>query len=321
MVKVSIVVPIYNTEKYLKNCIESLLGQTLKDIEIILINDGSPGNASEIVKSYNDKRIVYIEKENEGIGATRNLGIEKASGEYLMFIDSDDYIAPDCAEKMYNRAKEDDLDLVISDYYEDRNGVIKEIKYDTFEDCSLEDHSGLINHINLGPCNKIYKKTIFDDESIRFEEKLKYEDVPFVLKAMVKAKRIGKIDECLSYYVIHDDSQTTVRDAHIFDILDICQIIIKSLNGYDYLKKPLVEVIVMILTDYTIQQRYIADKQSRTKFIDEAFKMLDSLDGSWRKCEYLKRFNLLKRTIKSHANLTKLYCSVYNWKTNFISKK
>ncbi len=309
MVKVSIIVPVYNTEKYLKKCVESLLSQTEKDIEIILINDGSTDKSEKIIKSFEDDRIVYISKKNSGIGSTRNLGITKAKGKYIMFIDSDDYIAPNCVEKMYNKAINDNCDIVISDYYEDCNGIIKEIRFKSFNNTSLNDNPSILNNINLGPCNKIYKKSILKD--VKFEESLKYEDAPFVIKAFINAKKIGKLNECLSYYVIHENSQTTIRDKRIFDILDISNIIINLLKPYDNCKASLTNLIVMILTDYTIQQRYINNKELRNTFIDKAFNILDNLDKNWRKCEYLKKFRFDKRIIKSNKTLTKLYCNIY----------
>lgn len=104
MNKVSLIVPVYNTSKYLEKCINSLINQTLKDIEIIIINDGSTDNSEKIIKKFNDKRIKYIAKQNEGIGKTRNLGIEKATGEYLAFVDSDDYLSIDFCKKMYTKS-------------------------------------------------------------------------------------------------------------------------------------------------------------------------------------------------------------------------
>lgn len=311
MAKVSIIVPVYNTAKYLDKCINSLLNQTLEDIEVIIINDGSPDNADKVINSYKDKRIKYIKKANEGIGKTRNLGIEESTGEYLMFIDSDDYIGLDCTEKMYNRAKKDNLDIVISNYFEDRDGVITEIKFPSFPDSSLEECPELLNKVNLGPCNKIYKRELFEDKNNRFEENLKYEDAPFVCKLLCNAKKIGKIDECLSYYVIHEASETTVRDERIFDIIEINKIIVDTLSKYDYLHVPMINVSVMILTDYTIQQRYVGDKEARNRFIDIAFSELDKIDKRWRKCSYLKRFSLVRRIIKTNRLLTKAYCSWY----------
>ena len=221
MVKVSIIVPVYNTAKYLSMCIESLINQTLKDIEIILINDGSTDESESIIKKYKDKRIKYIFKKNEGIGKTRNLGIEKTNGEYLAFIDSDDYIEPNFCEVMYNKAIKDECDIVICDYYKDINERLEEVKFASFKDTNLKENPEIINLINLGPCNKIYKKDLFKNQKNRFVENLKYEDAPFVCRLLLSAKKIGKIDECLAHYVIHEKSETTTRDERIFDILKI----------------------------------------------------------------------------------------------------
>ena len=312
MVNVSIIVPVYNTAKYLNKCINSLLNQTLKEIEIILINDGSTDNSESIIKKYKDKRIKYISKKNEGIGKTRNLGIEKTNGEYLAFIDSDDYIEPNFCEVMYNKAIKDECDIVICDYFEDINNELKEIKFASFKDANLMENPEIINYINLGPCNKIYKKELFKDKNNRFIENLKYEDAPFVCRLLLSAQKIGKIDECLAHYVIHEKSETTTRDERIFDILKITDIIVKDLEKYDYMHEAMINLVVMILTDYTIQQRYIKSKSSRNKFIDMAFHYLDNLDSKWRRCNYLNEFSYLKRKVKSSKILTKLYCTIYN---------
>ena len=106
MIKVSVIVPIYNAEKYLKQCLDSIQSQTLKDIEVIMIDDGSTDGSSEIAKSYlSDNRFSYYYKGNEGLAAARADGIVRADGEYLGFIDSDDWIEPDMYEKMYKAAK------------------------------------------------------------------------------------------------------------------------------------------------------------------------------------------------------------------------
>ena len=310
MVKVSVIVPIYNTEKYLSRCIESLINQSEKDIEIILLNDGSTDKSEEVINSYKDKRIKYIKKENTGIGSTRNLGINKSKGEYLMFIDSDDYIDLKCVEKMYNYAIKNKSDLVISDFYKDYGNKLEEIKIQKFNGSSLKENPKIINYINLGPCNKLYKKEILKDTY--FEENLKYEDAPFVIKALKNAHKITKINECLSYYVIHNNSQTTIRDKKIFDILEISNIIKNTLNE-DIYHEELVNLLTMILTDYTIQQRYIKNSNIRNSFIDKAFIMLNKIDPKWQKCNYMKNISFIKRFIKSHKLLIKAYCSLYSF--------
>ena len=119
MPKVSIVVPIYNVEKYLEQCIDSIINQTLKEIEIILVDDGSPDNCPQICDDYvkKDSRIKVVHKTNGGLSSARNAGIEIATGDYIGFVDSDDYIELDMYEKMYNIAIENNVDFVMSDYY------------------------------------------------------------------------------------------------------------------------------------------------------------------------------------------------------------
>lgn len=312
MVKVSLIVPVYNTAKYLRKCIDSILNQTLKEIEVIIINDGSKDNSEDIIKSYKDERITYIKKRNEGIGKTRNLGIDKAKGEFIAFVDSDDYLSANFCEVLYNKANTSGCDLVICDYYKDM-GSLSEIKFPSFEDTSLQNTPTIINNINLGPCNKMYNRKLLIDNKIKFEENLKYEDAPFVVNALLKAKKIGKVDECLTYYVVHENSETTIRDSRIFDILKITDIVINDMKKYPYLKEETVNIAVLILADYTVQQRYIGNRKERNRFIDEAFSILDNLSDNWKNAECLKKFSGCKKLLKTNKTFTKIYCSLYHF--------
>ena len=252
---ISIIVPIYNSEKYLNKCIDSLINQTEKNIEIILVNDGSTDNSEEIIKEYKDKRIKYYKNKNQGIGKTRNFGIEQATGSYIMFVDSDDYIEKNACEKMYNKAVNENLDVVLCDFYKEYdNGNIEEIHTNSFNNSSLKENPNIITDY-LCPWAKIYDRKMIIDNNIKFVENLKYEDAPFVIKALCTAKKIGKIDECLNYYLIHDNSETTVRDKKCFDILQIIDIIRNYTSNFDYLKEKIDELTVRIITNYTIQQR------------------------------------------------------------------
>lgn len=310
MTKVSLIVPVYNTEKYLNKCMNSLIEQTLKDIEIIIINDGSTDNSESIIKSYKDSRIKYISKLNEGIGKTRNMGIDLAKGEYLAFVDSDDYLAVDFCEKMYKKATKDNCDVVVCNFYKVDDKII-EVNFDSFNDSSLKENPALINMINLGPCNKIYKKSLFDNADNRFVENLKYEDAPFIVKMLLSADKIGKLEDYLTYYVIHDNSQTTIRDEKVFDILLIVDMIVNDLMKANFDNKELTNLVVMILTDYTIQQRYVKDSKIRNEFINKCFLYLNKLDKDWKKCTYLKKFSTIKRIVKTNKILTKIYCILY----------
>lgn len=312
MAKVSLIVPIYNSSGYLNKCVDSLLNQTLKDIEIILINDGSTDESEKIIKSYNDKRIKYISKKNEGIGKSRNRGIKEATGEFIAFVDSDDYLNEHFCEYMYKKAHNDNCELVICNFFEDR-GNLYGIKFKDFEDTSLKENPDLLNNINLGPCNKLYSLNMLKKNSIYFEENLKYEDAPFVVKAIKKAKKIGKINDYLTYYVIHENSETTTRDNRIFDILEICKIIINELNDKAY-KKQLTSLIAMILLDYCAQQRYIKERKKRKEFINKSYKMLNDLDKDWKKCDYVFKLNKISRIIKTNKVMLLLYCDIFSHK-------
>ena len=174
MVKVSIIVPVYNSEKYLKRCLDSLVNQTFDDIEIIVVNDGSTDRSEETIKGYmNDKRIILINKENGGQASARNLGLTKAHGDYIMFIDSDDCVNLDMCDKAYNAIK-DGYDIACMDYYIiDGDGK----KYHKISACT-EGEISLKDYLLTAVCpwNKIYKKSFLVDNGFEFPEGIIYED-------------------------------------------------------------------------------------------------------------------------------------------------
>ena len=309
--KVSVIVPVYNTEKYLKNCIDSLLKQNFDDYEIIVINDLSPGNAEEIIKSYNDKKIVYIKnKTNKGIGYNRNLGIKKAKGEYVCFIDSDDYVKEDFISKMYNYSKENNLDLCVCDYVnvDEEGNKLKEFNLSDFCITNYEENNKILCEINLAPWNKLYKKDMLVKNKIEFSETLKYEDLSFVALSIKNSKKIGKINEQLNYYTIHNNSETTTRDKRVFDIFKQLDIVRDEYKSGKYLD----ELTVSVLLNYTIQQRYQIDKDTQSKFIDDAFKYLNDNNIDYKHSEYIKNRSFLKRLIEKNKFITKIYFKIYS---------
>lgn len=307
---ISIIVPIYNAEKNIKKCIESILNQTKKELEIILINDGSTDNTEKIIKTFKDKRIKYFKNKNQGIGKTRNFGIEKSTGEYIMFLDSDDYFAKDACEILYKKIENDNSDMVVFNYYNVKNKDISENSLASFETSSLKDNPKLLNIINLGPCNKIYRASLIKDNNIKFVEDMKYEDAPFVAKAIDKANMIGKIDKCLYYYVIHENSETTVRDERIFDILKIVDMIRTYFKNKSYIKDELDYLTIAILMNYNIQQR-VQQSDLGSKFIDESFKYLEKNVPNYRKNKYYKNRGFLRSFIEKNKEISKLYCKLY----------
>ena len=177
--QISIIMPVYNAEKYLNRSIESIMNQTYNNIEIILVNDGSTDNSLEICTSYQekDKRIKLINQENKGVSFARNKGIDEATGDYIMFIDSDDYIEKNMIEDMVAKITKDDIDLVISGIkmnYIRKGQVVGEEKYQLKDKMySIEEMlNDILIDIDLicicGPCCKLYKTEILKNSKIKF---------------------------------------------------------------------------------------------------------------------------------------------------------
>jgi len=218
---ISIIVPIYNAENWLERCLESLINQTYKDIEIILVNDGSIDKSLEICRQYEkrDNRIVLIDKENEGVSATRNLGIKTAKGDFIQFVDSDDYIEKDMCQKMLLAIE--NADLVLCGLRVWQNGqVLREphIETSSYDLRDSIDYYFKLRKINLGPCNKLYRKSLIVK---MFPEDISLgEDTLFVLNYMLNVKKISVLDECL-YNVVLDNTDSLNRKSKIdkFDLL------------------------------------------------------------------------------------------------------
>lgn len=312
MVDISIVVPIYNAEKTLNKCIESIINQTKNELEIILINDGSKDSSESIIKKYKDTRIKYIKQENKGIGKTRNLGIKLATGKYIMFVDSDDYLEKNACKLLFDKAFSNSLDLVVCDFYIEKGKAISEEKLIDFKTCNLKDLPNLVYDINLAPWNKLYKTEFLKENNIKFVETLKYEDAPFVCEALDKAKKIGKVNKCLNYYVINEKSETTIRDEKVFDIIKIVGKIRNYFKDKSYMKETIDKLTVRILMNYTIQQRYQQDQKIAKKFVNVSFAYLKREVSNYKNNEYYKTKSLLKRTIEKHKMITIIYNKVYS---------
>ncbi len=324
MIKVSIIVPTYNAEKYINRCLDSLINQTLKEIEIIVVNDGSQDNTLEKIKKYTDKRIKLLNlKENKGIGHARNEGIKKALGQYIGFVDSDDYVDKNMFEKIYEKASKEKLDILVCDYYkqiENTKQITKEI-IPNFKNTTLKDNPNLLLDINLAPWNKIYNRELIVNNKINFDEKLKYEDVPFVVKTLDKAKKIGKLNKCLNYYVVHNKSETTIRDEKVFDIIKIVDKVRKYFKDNASYKEVVDKLTVRILTNYTIQQRTQQDKYVAMKFINDAFSYLKKEVPDYKDNKYYKLRPFFQKTIEKNKFLSKAYCKLYQFNNKNLFQK
>ena len=217
--KVSVIVPVYNAEKYLKKCLQSLVEQTLSDIEIICINDGSTDNSLSIIEQFakSDSRIKIITTQNRGQSQARNKGLEIAKGEYTGFLDSDDYADTTMFEKLYTAAKQNDSDVVMCGVYilNEKTGAITSndpyFGLKIFEEqkdtgvffngvFSYEQCRDFLFRICVVPWNKLIKTDFLKKNSIKFAEGLSFEDNIFSLELLLNAGRISLVNEPLPYY-------------------------------------------------------------------------------------------------------------------------
>lgn len=229
MPKVSVIVPIYNAEKYLHICIQSILEQTLKDIEVILVNDGSTDNSSKIAEQFsrNDDRIVFINISNQGASNARNIGIKEARGEYIGFVDSDDWIESTMFEELYISGSLHNCDIVICDheFKYSKNGVKRgyEVSQNTLLDRNkIEDEilSGIITgNFNTTCWDKIYKRELLIDNKIYFKQLPKFEDLIFLMNVFSYAKRTFYIPRKLYNYRVVEGSLSNKYYNNYLDLI------------------------------------------------------------------------------------------------------
>lgn len=240
MTKVSVIVPVYNTSKYLKTCIDSILNQTFKDIEIILVNDGSTDNSLDILLEYKwnyPDKIKVLSGPNKGAGKARNMAIDIAKGEYIMFVDSDDYITLDAIEKAYKCAINNSSDLVVYDF----NRIIGKVQFNyrvldstldkNEKNIKLNDDDYLYKE-TAGSCNKFFSRKLIGNT--RFPSKILFEDFPFTNSMLFKAENIVYLKENLYKYRFNPRSTMGANLFHvnnrIMDCLNACDILDESIT-------------------------------------------------------------------------------------------
>lgn len=223
MAKVSVIVPVYNVENYIKKCLESLVKQTLNDIEIIVVNDGSPDNSQDIIDTYVEKYPNIIKsyiKENGGLSDARNYGLQYVTGDYIGFIDSDDYVEKDMFEKLYNKAISHNFDVVVCDVNSIENNCNKHIS--SLVDKDIFDNKNIKQQmISIYPiaCNKIFKRKLFDND-VKFKKGVWYEDVEFFYRLFPYINSIGIVNEPLLNYIQRDGSISKTFDKRIYHYID-----------------------------------------------------------------------------------------------------
>lgn len=218
-INLSVIVPVYKTENYLEKCINSIVSQKLNNIEIIIVNDGSPDNSERVIQKFIDKysNIVYIKKENGGLSSARNMGLKYAKGKFVGFVDSDDYIDINMYNKMFNKAIKDNSDIVICDMKYDLNG--KDVSSNKFKDFgALDKYETLLKYLShtyfkSHAQNKIYKRELFD--KVQFPEGKLFEDMATFYKLVHISNRISFVNEKLYYYNQGNEESITKKKFNL----------------------------------------------------------------------------------------------------------
>lgn len=276
MPKVSVLVPVYNVEKYLPECLDSLINQTLKDIEIICINDGSTDSCPKILNEYasKDSRIKVINKENSGYGHSMNMGLDAAEGDYIGILESDDFADTNMFEDLYNLALESDADVVKSDwynYYTKNNGNHKigwVSGFDSRNTMNARDNKKLLIAASIWSC--LYKKDFLKKNEIRFLESpgASYQDTSFSLKAMMTAEKIKLTPEAYVHYRQDNLSASCKNKAKVYCICDEYEEIEHYMNSHPQLIEPFMEYINALRFEGYMWNLERIDKTFAEDFLD-----------------------------------------------------
>lgn len=200
---VSLIIPVYNVRDYLRKCLDSVAAQTYRDLEVIIVNDGSPDDSLEIAQEYTARYPHFhcYTIENRGLGGARNYGMEQATGDYVMFLDSDDYIAENCVEVMVTAAEKTDSDMVVANCYDVReDGSVLLAYRNVYKNATTslaEEPEILFNRVNAW--GKLYKRQLLD--GFQYVSRMWYEDLRLTPKLYLQAKKITYVDDSLFFYV------------------------------------------------------------------------------------------------------------------------
>lgn len=240
--KISVIVPVYNVEKYLKKCISSLINQTYHNLEIILVDDGSSDNSGTICDdfSFMDDRVQVIHKENGGLSDARNAGIECAGGAYILFVDSDDFIHPQMVEILYRNLKEKEADISVccfQEIYEDERKIdfeeIAEENIEVYEDMAVMEQLVYKNLITVVAWNKLYKCDLWKD--LRYPRGYIHEDEFVIHELLHMARKTVYTDAKLYYYLQRADSITgKIKLKNIQDVMEAYEHRLRFLKKYQY---------------------------------------------------------------------------------------
>ena len=303
---ISIIINVYNGEDYIKRCVDSAVNQTYKNLEILIINDGSTDNTLKICESYKDKRIKIITQNNIGLSMSRNVGIENATGEYLYFIDADDFVENDVIEYLYGLTKKYDAMMYTCDTKEIYNYEYEiEHREEKIEEVECKE---VLKRILLGTdrsgttWNKLYKKELFD--GIRFENRI-INDVVVTYKLVLAAKKVIYSNQQKYLYVRHENSITGMdKEDRTMDFY------LANRERYDYIKNIYPDLIENeACLCLAIANVYIRNGKNIADFLEK--------EGAFKLYKKIFKFKILKCNIPRNEKIKLILCRInrkaYYW--------
>ena len=242
MPEISVILPVFNSEEFVRKSIESVLAQTFEDFELIIVNDGSTDSSKDIIDSFKDDRIRLINQSNQGPGAARNNALKMAQGRYVMYLDSDDWFTSDALEVAYGEITKFDADMTFfkminfdgERYYENDWFELKTLQSFKNRAFKPSETPGSIFDLSVGVCQKIYNRSFLERIDARFPEGIFFEDMPFFYYVYLKAERISIVNRHLYVRRKHTSSITNVVDEKFFDTVPAGQVLMRIFieNGW-----------------------------------------------------------------------------------------
>ena len=243
MTKISVILPVFNEERYIKKAIESVLSQSLTDFELIVVNDGSTDDTLKIINGFDDERIKVINRENRGPGASRNAALEIAGGEYVMFLDGDDWYCPDALKIAYEEITSKETDISIFQIIKYHDGNYSQNSWFNLDNFPKEFENRVFNphecgdflfDISVSAAQKIFRRKFLDEIHARFPEGMYFEDMPFFFYTFLSAERVSIIKRHLYVRRKHEGSITESVDSKFLDTVPAGQILMEIFteNGW-----------------------------------------------------------------------------------------
>ena len=330
--KLSIVALVYNLEKYLPRCLDSLVNQTLDGIEILCVDDGSKDSAPQIIDDYANRYpdlVKAFHKENGGEFTTRNYGLERAQGEYVTFVDTDDYVEPNWAEKLYNAAKENDADMAVCGFERIDLATGKVVSRDmTGFGNAVKEVNALDDFcvfINPAPWNKIYKREKVKD--LRFKNFRGFNDMIFLASSYSKVEKIAFVPDVLYHYFLRYDSQihsVNEQDVNNFKkyLLELKDLYVQE-GKYENMQ-DIISFLVFLHLGMSVMYRASYDKSIKMgSMLKDTVRYMDENFKSWRKNKFLRFGYSFRHGVKRIAllgiwwlykhNMGMVYINIYRF--------